>query len=158
MSGRQLEHELGHAIHMMLLKRELLCIFRACYDFIQSSYDKPVKIWKSVAKEAQWAAALLRLCYCDLRQPWDPMVSMSDASLTGIAVTVSKWELEQVRDVCTTREKWRYVGRNPLNQPRSTALGQLDPLTDILTVKPLPKSADDQSYDYDEYEPNPEFK
>ncbi|CAE8634396.1 unnamed protein product [Polarella glacialis] len=152
MTGRQLEHVMGHCIHQMLLKRELLCIFRAFYDFISQCYDTPVVVWPSVVKEARWAATLLRLCHSNLRRPWDLLVTASDASLTGIAVTSARWELPDVVAVGAMNERWRYRGKHPSDKPRQSALGLLDPLLDVESVKP---EADIQ---HDNYELNPNFK
>ncbi|CAE8582249.1 unnamed protein product [Polarella glacialis] len=152
MTGRQLEHVMGHCIHQMLLKRELLCIFRTFYDFISQCYDTPVVVWPSVVKEARWAATLLRLCHSNLRRPWDLLVTASNASLTGIAVTSARRELPDVVAVGAMNERWRYRGKHPSDKPRQSALGLLDPLLDVESVKP---EADIQR---DNYELNPNFK
>ncbi|CAE8681315.1 unnamed protein product [Polarella glacialis] len=152
MSGKQLEHVMGHCIHHMLLKRELLSLFRAFYDFISQCYDTPVKVWPSVAKEARWAASLLRLCHSNLRRPWDLLVTASDASLTGIAVTSTLWDHQDVVAVGAMNERWRYRGKHPSDKPRQSALGLLDPLLDVESVIP---GSDPH---YDNYEINPDFK
>ncbi|CAE8645231.1 unnamed protein product, partial [Polarella glacialis] len=152
MSGKQLEHVMGHCIHHMLLKRELLSLFRAFYDFISQCYDTPVKVWPSVAKEARWAASLLRLCHSNLRRPWDLLVTASDASLTGIAVTSTLWDHQDVVAVGAMNERWRSRGKHPSDKPRQSALGLLDPLLDVESVIP---GSDPH---YDNYEINPDFK
>lgn len=82
-SGRMIERVIGHCIHFFMVKRELLSIFRALYDFKAAHYEKRVKLWPSAAQECKWAAALLLMCRANLRLPWHRSVTASDASLTG---------------------------------------------------------------------------
>ncbi|CAE8609395.1 unnamed protein product, partial [Polarella glacialis] len=150
-TGHQLEHILGHAVHVMLLRREFLSFFRACYDFIQKCYEVPTKAWTSVATEAKWCCSLLRLCSANLRRDWDCLVTASDASLTGIAVSTSIWSLADVKSVGRVREHSGYKGKHPCDRPRQQALGILDPLTDVRSVLPPPPA------DFDEFELDPMF-
>ncbi|CAE8604771.1 unnamed protein product [Polarella glacialis] len=111
---------------------------------------QPLKAERLV--KARWVATLLRLCHSNLRRPWDLLVTASDASLTGIAVTSARWELPDVVAVGAMNERWRYRGKHPSDKPRQSALGLLDPLLDVESVKP---EADIQ---HDNYELNPNFK
>lgn len=86
-SGKALERVIGHATHLCMLRRELLSIFRACYDFIRSSYNKRSRLWKSAAEEARWASHLLELCTADLKKKWSNDITASDASLSDISVS-----------------------------------------------------------------------
>ena len=65
--GKEVERLLGHATHLMMLRRELLSIFRSLYDFVQGSYEKRSRLWPSAVREARWAGELLALCSVDLR-------------------------------------------------------------------------------------------
>ena len=85
-TGRAIERVIGHTIHMFMLRRELLSIFRTVYDFKTAHYKKPVKLWASAARECKWAAAMLLVCKSDLRLPWSGDITVSDACLTGTAV------------------------------------------------------------------------
>ena len=85
-SGQVVEKIIGHCVHFMLLRRELLSVFRSLYDFKFSSYTKRTRLWASAAQEARNAAALLHICFADLRRPWDDTLTVSDASLSGYAV------------------------------------------------------------------------
>ncbi|CAE8640645.1 unnamed protein product [Polarella glacialis] len=70
----------------------------------------------------------------------------------GIAVTSARRELPDVVAVGAMNERWRYRGKHPSDKPRQSALGLLDPLLDVESVKP---EADIQR---DNYELNPNFK
>lgn len=85
--GKGVEKLVGHAVHFMLLRRELLCCMRNLYDFIQFSYGRRSRLWSSAASEAGAISNLLGVCFADLRKPWSPEVTCSDASLSGIAVS-----------------------------------------------------------------------
>ena len=140
--GREVERLLGHCIHFMLLRRELLSIFRSLYDFIYSSYHKRQVLFAAAAKEARWASHLLGLCSCDLKRPWSQNVTASDASLSGIAVCKTEWPVMDVAQIGRQRESWRYKYKSK-PAPRKSALNSLDPFEDVLTVKPEPGQAED---------------
>ena len=135
-SGRSIERLLGHAVHICLLRRELLSIFRGLYDFAYSCYDRRVKLWPVAAKEARWAANLLKLCQVDLKKTWSRQVTSSDASLSGIAVCKRDMEPSEQSIIGNIKEHWRYKSRIPVN-PREAALAPLDPFSNPETVKPL---------------------
>ena len=134
--GRSIERLLGHAIHMCLLRRELLSIFRALYDFVYSSYHHRQKLWASAAKEARWCSHLLRLCTIDIRRGWSGEVTCSDASLSGIAVCKRSLSADVQRKFGLVKENWRYKSSIP-TKPRDSAFSALDPFSDPETVKPL---------------------
>ncbi|CAL1154679.1 unnamed protein product [Cladocopium goreaui] len=134
-SGRSIERLLGHAVHICLLRRELLSIFRGLYDFAYSCYDRRAKLWPVAAKEARWAANLLKLCQADLKKTWSRQVTSSDASLSGIAVCKRDMEPAEQSIIGGIKEHWRYKSRIPVN-PREAALSPLDPFSNPETVKP----------------------
>ena len=136
-TGKQVERLLGHCIHLMLLRRELLSIFRNLYDFVQSSYTTRQRLFASAAREAKWASHLLGLCTVDLRRDWSSIVTASDASLSGIAVCRSEWDMGDVVRTGGQKEPWRYKYKTVV-APRDAALTERpDPFTDPCTVKPL---------------------
>ena len=96
-TGRSLERLLGHAMHICLLRRELLSIFRSLYDFIYGSYFKRQRLWKSAAREARWCSCLLKLCTVNMKRPQSSGITASDASLSGIAVCSCELSVEQQR-------------------------------------------------------------
>ena len=147
-TGRQIERLLGHAMHICLLRRELLSLFRSLYDFLFASYNKRQKLWPSAAREARWCSHVLKLCSVDLRRNWSTSVTASDASLSGIAVcsrTLSEAVQTRLGD---QREPWRYKSKIPVN-PRASALSDRDPFADPETVRPIAKPAPVDPYELD---------
>ena len=148
-----MERLLGHATHIMMLRRELLSMFRCLYDFVQGCYEKKTRLWPSAVKEARWASKLLLLCTVDLRRPWSTTLTASDASLSGLAVCRSESTSREVAGVGNQREPWRYKQKMQL-QPRARALDETDkdPFNDITTVKPIGLAFEDP------YELNDQFE
>ena len=135
--GKAVEKLIGHATHFMLLRRELLSIFRHLYDFSRSNYDRRVRLWPEAAREARWAAWLLRLCSADLRKSWDSEITASDASLSGIAVCKRSLPVHDIDTMGKYKEVWRFKVKHPKERPRDQALGISDPFSDAETVKPI---------------------
>ena len=138
-SGRAIEKFLGHAVHFMLLRRELLSCMRSLYDFVQSSYRSRQRLWRSAAREAGWIADLLRVCHADLRKRWDDQVTSFDASLSGMAVSCSHADPKEAAQLARLREGWRFKGRDFV-APRKSALEaeeKPDPFSDPSTVMPV---------------------
>ena len=115
-SGKAVERVIGHCIHMFMLRRELLSIFRLVYGSrlltIQTSLSI-YRLWKFAAQEFQWAAALLLVCYSDLRKPWNPQATVSDACLSGTAVAALQCSPDVVQAVGQCREMWRFKSQDP---------------------------------------------
>ena len=85
-SGRSIEKFIGRAIHMFMINRCFLAILRSLYDFVHCNYDRPVRLWRSAAREALHVARLLPFCQADIRKLWVTRVTIADASLSGYAV------------------------------------------------------------------------
>ena len=144
--GRAVEKVIGHATHFMLLRRDLLSVFRHLYDFARVNYDRRVRLWPEAAREAKWAAWLLRLCSADLRRKWDEEITSSDASLSGIAVSKRSLDVDTIKEVGKYKEVWRFKVKHPTAKPREVALG--DPFSDPETVKPIDVAYDPFELDY----------
>ena len=125
-SGKAVERLLGHAVHVCLLRRELLSIFRGLYDFAYACYDRKTELWPVAAKEARWASHLLQLCFVDLTRKWSGQVTASDASLSGIAVCKREMDARVQADLGSYKEQWRFKSKIPVN-PRMAALKCMDP-------------------------------
>eukprot|EP00438_Fugacium_kawagutii_P003956 Skav200396 [mRNA] locus=scaffold1919:156792:162160:- [translate_table: standard] len=150
--GREVERLLGHATHLMMLRRELLSIFRSLYDFVQGSYHRRSRLWPSATREARWAADLLGLCSVDMRRAWSQVMTASDASLSGLAVTRSEGKPIDIERIGSQREPWRYRLKTSL-APRARSLQLGDPFEDPATVKPLKLVEPDPyelNYDFEE--------
>ena len=136
-SGRMVEKLIGHAVHFMLVRRELLAIFRSLYDFARHEPSSPCRLWRSAAREARWVSVLLKICSADLRMPWHDTVTCSDASLSGYAVCSRKATHEEVCLMGSQREGWRFRGYDPTSNPRSQTVERGDVFSDPRTVMPL---------------------
>ena len=136
-TGKAVERLLGHAVHFMMLRRELLSLMRNLYDFVSAHRDHRCRLWGQAAREAHWISVLLRVCSADLRKGWSSTVSASDASLSGIAVCNREYHLEHVTQIGQVRESWRFKGSNPTNRPRDVLNSLGDPFEDPETVFPL---------------------
>ena len=111
-SGKVVERVIGHCIHMFTLRREMLSMFRSVYDFKVAHYKHSYRLWKSAAQEFQWAAALLLMCYSDLKKPWCSQATVSDACLSGTAVASLQSSSEDSRAIGQCREMWRFKSQD----------------------------------------------
>ena len=151
-SGRMIEKVIGHCIHFFMVRRELLAIFRAVYDFKSAHYEQRVKLWPSAAQECRWAAALLLMCRANLRLPWHKSVTASDASLTGTGVVEAVFDSELVAQVGSQKELWRYKASDSAGRAREH-VARLDPFSD-------PGSVVEQKQEspWDDFQLNLEFQ
>ena len=104
---KSMQKLLGHAVHFMMLRRELLSIPRSLYDFIQ-------RAGPLVGKR-----------------------TASDASLSSIAVCARSALQHEVASIGGVRGSWRFRGVSPESRPRSVLRDPGDPFSDPATVKPL---------------------
>ena len=158
-SGRHIERVVGHCIHFCMLRRELLSVFRAVYDFKVVAYEKRQRLWKSAAHECLCMAALLDVCFADLRRPWSQEVTASDASLSGTAVCSSIWRVQDVQHVGRQRELWRFRASDGADRARDH-VNKLDPFADFDTVKASsdsPRSQDHFQLNLDFLEVDPKL-
>ncbi|CAK9044550.1 unnamed protein product [Durusdinium trenchii] len=143
-TGKKVERLIGHCVHFMLLRRELLSIFRAMYDFVHKSYSKKRPLFASAAREAKWASALLGLCSVDLRKDWSgrlcrrlcALLLCADSMLSprwipselNVADKGSRrWESQRKRDVAGRAwekiqlERVDSAGRRPADKAKTRA-------------------------------------
>ena len=146
--GRSVERLLGHAVHICLLRRELLSLFRSLYDFVYDSYSTRQTLWASAAREARWCSHVLKLCSVDMRRQWAESVTASDASLSGIAVCKRSMSVAEQTRLGDLKEHWRYKSHIPCN-PRQTAVSQKDPFSDISTVRPIAENVSPDPFELD---------
>lgn len=69
LAGFEMERLLGHAVSLLMLRREGLCMFSAVYRFVQDSYEKRQPMWASCCVELEWLWALMPLLVADTRRP-----------------------------------------------------------------------------------------
>lgn len=139
-SGKMIERIIGHTIHFCMLRRELLSVFRAMYDFKMHCYNKRQTLWSSAAIECKNMAYLLEMCFADLRRPWNQEVTCSDASLTGTAVCRATWASLHVKAAGQQRELWRFRATGTAGKARQH-VQELDPFNDLDTVRPMSQDA-----------------
>ena len=141
-TGKLVQKLIGHAVHFMMVRRELLSLFRNLYDFAIKCEHVHCRLWRSACREARWVSVLLSLCSTDLRAPWCSSVTASDASLSGIAVCKRDSSIEDVSKMGSQREAWRFKGSDPKPAPRRQTVQKLDVLSDVATVKPSVSSGE----------------
>ena len=149
-TGRSLERIIGHCIHLFMLRREFLSIFRSVYDFKTANLHRRARLWKSAAAECEWASHLLVLCESDLRKPWSGHITVSDACLSGTATCAMETDPRVVQQVGQGRELWRFRSSLPSKKARDTVLA-LDPFKDLETALPWDAV-------YDPFQLNHEFQ
>ena len=154
-SGKAIERVVGHAIHLFMLRRAFLSIFRAVYDFKMAHYKHPSRLWRSAAKECRWAAAMLLVCRSDLRMPWSSSATVSDACLSGTAVSMLPSNSIATQQIGKCREMWRFKSRDPLCRARD-AVVKLDPFSDLASVKPVAGVKEDPFQINNEFEHVPQ--
>ena len=66
-TARTVQKLLGHAVHFMLLRRELLSVMRGLYDFIHRVGSGRHRLRAGAAREARWLSHLMRICAADLK-------------------------------------------------------------------------------------------
>ena len=150
-SGQMIERVIGHCIHFFMLRRECLSVFRAIYDFKQAHYSDRVTLWKTAAEECRQAAALLLVCYADLKREWHSEVTCSDASLTGTGVCAATFDVQQVCYHGSQRELWRYKSKDAAHNARDH-FAKADPFSDISTVSKISAGSA-----WDDFQINDEF-
>ena len=140
-SGKALERIIGHCIHIMMLRREFLSVFRSVYDFKTATYHRPTKLWRTAADECRWAADLLFICQSELWKPWDNVLTVSDACLSGTAVCSLHTPDGTAHSLGQQRELWRYRSVQPASRAREF-VQKLDPFRDVETVLDLSSGLD----------------
>ena len=148
-----LQRYLGHLMHVLLLRREMLSLLRNLYDFAAQPPGPPRRLWASAAREAARIAALLPLCVASMRLPFSELVTVSDACPTGFAVCQKRAMPALARSAADRSERSRYRGRDPGVRARASALEGSDVFSDVNTV--LPTGAIPVP---DDYETNPDFE
>ena len=107
-SGKALEKVIGHCTFCGLMNRMSLSCFHAVYKFIQRHYHSAGQIWTSVRKELATFRGILFLLVQEWDRQWNPLVSSSDASLTGFGVCHAWWEAAHVAQVGRVLERSRF--------------------------------------------------
>ena len=150
-TGREIERLLGHYIHLVLVRRELLAPMRHLYDFIAASYHVRRPLFPSAAREARVLAALLPLARWDLRTPWAARLAATDASETGLGLCERECRPAVARAAGEWSELWRFRRLPPEEwRPRAHAGVEFgDPTLDPRTVDPPFFGVDSRAFEAD---------
>ena len=65
-TGAEVEVFIGHAIHILGLRTELMCLPSSCYAFIRRHYWHRTYLWPSVSKEVRHMVTLVPLSFADM--------------------------------------------------------------------------------------------
>ena len=134
-SAKTAQKLLGHAVHFMMLRRDIVSVLRGLYDLVQRVGSGRHRLWSTAAREAKWLSRLLRACSADMTRPWLERVTGSGASLSGIAVCARSASSAKVESIGRVRESWRFKGVSPENRPRTVLHSRGDPFGDPDTAK-----------------------
>ncbi|CAK0846282.1 unnamed protein product [Prorocentrum cordatum] len=85
-TGRQMKQYLGHVVDFFLIRREVLSVLRACYDFAQAAEKKPQSLWASARREVRWIRSLTFIGLARLDRPWHDTVVSTDACESGAGI------------------------------------------------------------------------
>ena len=108
LSSRQLSVLVGHFTSLAMVRRELLCVLRAVYPFIQRKFPRPVRIWRTVRREIKWMLASLPLMSCNLYLEWSPEVVAVDASEWSGGACKAQIDPQLVAMAGRFSERWRF--------------------------------------------------
>ena len=114
-TGRQLGGLVGHAVALLLLRREVLSLPSSVYGYIRASCEKSQPLSASCRQELQWIQAMLPTVFADMKRPWHPGVGAFDASPWGAGVTAARRGLSDVQAAGRQPERLRF--RGPLASP-----------------------------------------
>ena len=126
LSGRAVEAILGHCTFAGLLNRASLSIFHASYKFIRLHYDVPTALWESVRGELQAFRDILPMIEADWTLPWNPHVTVTDASNSGFGECTGVWDARVVAQHGRLQERSRF--RRGAVSARAHALTHLEDL------------------------------
>ena len=131
---------LGHFVHVFMLNRPAISVFRKCYDFITEFYDsrEPVVLSSAVLDELTVAKGLIFLGEGNLARTSAPVAFTTDASLKGYALFASPVETKEVFGLTKRKERSRFKKVEITHfDPDDRCLGELaDPLLPV--PEPLP--------------------
>lgn len=107
-TGEELQVILGHITMRAMLNRQLMCILRHSYIYVQRSYTKRQTLWPSVRRELRQFRGLMVLGFADIFSGWDGQPLCTDACLSGYAVMEGQLSAEEAARVGRVDERWRF--------------------------------------------------
>ena len=151
-SSKTVQKLLGHAMTLCVLHRAGMSVFRYLYDFVEHAVE-PRFLLPHERDECLMFAGIVPLLFSDMRLPWCPIITATDASPTGFGICELLASQEDAAQLGGWNERWRFRRLAPEHwAPRSRTRG-LDVFADPRTVT---RSYDNESY-LDSYIPNSDF-
>jgi hypothetical protein len=95
-------------MYLSLVMRDVLCVFHACYRFVQRHYSKAAVMWHEVRNELRAFKGMMIFVASRWDLQWSDVVYSVGASLSGYGIVKSKWSLADVRRVGRVDERSRY--------------------------------------------------
>jgi len=112
--GWQIRVVLGHVVHHFQLLPLALSVISSSYAFVQLHLEEKVALWKSVLHEFWLLEGLVLMAEVSLAAPWSRVAFCGDASGDGYALHAAALEPDELRDVCSVRERWRFTASEKL--------------------------------------------
>ena len=103
------------------LRRPLLSLVRALYDFVIPVGERRDTLWASCEREVRWIRVLLPFAPCDLRMQWDDSLTISDARFSGVALCSLQSSQDQVAALGRVSERARYKHNDASGRAREHA-------------------------------------
>ena len=125
---------LGHAMTLCVLNRSGMAVFRRLYDFVEHT-SRPRHLNRLEKQEVANFIGIIPLLFSDMRRPWSPTLTATDASPTGYGVCERHISAQQSQSLGEWSERWRFKRLPPhLWNPRERTVGR-DVFADPLTSK-----------------------
>ena len=139
LSSRQMRVVLGHFMHLFMLLRPAISVFRACYDFISEDPEGvdiralPLKVLEELAV----AKGLILVAEGSISKSIIPVAFTTDSSLKGYAVYASPVTASEVVELTRRKERSRFSRVEDISPNDAGFLGELaDP--DVLNTVFIP--------------------
>ena len=147
-TGSQLRRLVGHYMWAALLRRESLSILAATYRFIDLAGDMEWRLWGSVRRELRWAVTLPPFLQSNVKRPWCPLVTATDAEgaggvdCGGWGVTKKRMDVKTVRELGSVSEKWRFDVEDAISARKQAFASEQDAMLEAIVMDtPRPTGA-----------------
>ncbi|CAK0863715.1 unnamed protein product [Prorocentrum cordatum] len=141
-SGHQPESTVDRLAFIFMLRRPLLSVLSATYQFMRGVGGGQVDLWPSVRAEHSAAPALLPFAFAQWKLPWHREVVATGACPTGRGVVESIWGEKNVKEVGMVDERLRFRVRQDMAHRAHALAGSRDALEDGCAIY-APKGTND---------------
>ena len=139
-TGSQFRRLVGHYTWAACLRRESLSILASTYRFIDLAGDREWRLWGSVRRELRWAVTLLPFLQSNVRRPWRPLVTATDAEgaggvdYGGWGITTKRMDVKMVRGLGSMSEKWRFDVEDAISTRRQALASEQDAMLEAIVM------------------------